>query len=147
MSSNSRINTQTLLLTLFMISGLLVAYNIGHSQGTETTIKEWNMHNLRDFQDLITLRSFLAHNKIDENEWIKNEYTCYTFSTDLVDAARIEGYRAQVVIKNNYLGTGLSHAQVQFWVEESGVWIIVEPQNDGLFEIETSYTKYGSWGG
>ena len=57
----------------------------------------------------------------------------------------MEGYRAQVVVKSDYMGTGLSHARVQFWVDSIHAWVLVEPQDDGIIDIFTSYTKYGTW--
>lgn len=139
--------TRLFIIILLTIAGLMGSFVLGYNSGKEQVKDEWNLKSLKDIPDLTTLSVFLDENTIDENTWVKNEYNCYTFSTDLVDAARIAGYRSQIVVKSNYMETGTSHAQVQFWVENVGLWILVEPQDDGIIKTETSYTKYGSWGG
>ena len=135
----------SLALLLIITLGINISYSIGYNSALEDSKNEIKPIELRDFPNLETLEEFLQENKIDENMWIDQEYTCYTFSTDLVEASRIAGYRAQVLVKSDYMGTGLSHAYVQFWVESIDAWVLVEPQDDGIIEIYTSYTKYGSW--
>lgn len=132
-------------LLIMMFIGFGISYTIGYNSGITKIQDNINMAELGDFSNLEALEEFLAENKIDENVWVTDEYTCYTFSTDLVDAAREAGYRAQVVVKSDYMKTGTSHAFVQFWVDSINAWVLVEPQDDGILNIYTSYTKYGSW--
>jgi hypothetical protein len=76
---------------------------------------------------------FLKADDTDEAEYIKGEYECTEFATDLCNSAEEEGIRcAYVTLK---FPRGVGHAIVAFDTIDKGL-IYIEPQYDDLVKVE-----------
>ncbi len=82
---------------------------------------------------------FIANDDTDKAEYIKGEYECTEFSTDLCNRAEEEGLRCAYVSIRFPGGRG--HAIVAFNTIDKGL-VYVEPQYDDLVEIEIGKPFY-----
>lgn len=79
------------------------------------------------------MMSFLRADDTDKAEYIKDEYACTEFATDLCNSAEEEGIRCAYVTLKFAGGSG--HAIVAFDTIDKGL-IYIEPQYDDLVRVE-----------
>jgi hypothetical protein len=74
------------------------------------------------------MREFLARDKIDEREYIIDEYVCHHFSVDVKANSVREGIRCAYV----FIGfPEIAHAIVAFYTTDRGL-VFIEPQLDAI---------------
>ncbi len=74
---------------------------------------------------------FAARDKTDQNRYVENSYTCYSFASDFRENALKAGYRCGVVIA--YFSS-MSHALNCFSTADCGL-IFIEPQTDHVVPL------------
>ena len=78
--------------------------------------------NLRDFNNMFELKTFLALSTVDQREYTET-YRCVSFSMDLIEEARLCGYRMWWFSKDN-------HAMCCAFA--GSTLYVIEPQTDGI---------------
>lgn len=78
--------------------------------------------NLRDFNSLLELKTFLALSTIDQREYTET-YRCVQFTMDLIDEARLYGYRMWWLSEENHAMCAAFAGSTLF---------VIEPQTDGI---------------
>jgi len=79
---------------------------------------------LRDFNSMIELKTFLALSSIDQREYT-DTYKCTKFTRDLIEEARLCGYRM-----GSFNDWDANHMMCFAYV--NGILYVVEPQTDGI---------------
>lgn len=108
--------------------------NLENTQSRLTTVKS-ELQKLRDGSRFELhdptyneVRNFIQEDETDENEYIKDEYVCVDFASDVNNNAQEEGIRTAFVDIRFESG---AHAILAFQTVDRGL-IYVEPQNDAI---------------
>ncbi len=112
--------------------------NLENTQSRLTTVKS-ELQELRDGSRFELhnptyneVRNFIQEDETDENEYIKDEYVCVDFASDVNNNAQEEGIRTAFVDIRFESG---AHAILAFQTVDRGL-IYVEPQNDAIITTD-----------
>ena len=107
------------------------AYDKGYDKGYEIGLETGSKEGVAKMVELSNptykeMKEFLARDKTDSNAYIRGEYVCSDFASDVNNNAELEGIRtAYVRIRTE----GRSHAIVAFQTVDRGL-LFVEPMSD-----------------
>jgi hypothetical protein len=92
------------------------------------------------------MREFLARDKTNEREYIKDEYMCHHFSVDVKANSVKEGIRcAYVLIEFPVTSPITAHAIVAFYTTDRGL-VFIEPQLDKIANLVIGKSYWESVG-
>ncbi len=102
---------------------------------------------LKNFENMNELKTFLKNDNTDQFTWTE-EFTCDDFTRALIENAKNKGYRLKyesVEDPNSFWpsndfywdGDGL-HAVCIAYLESTGKWYYIEPQQDFILGVKTS---------
>jgi len=117
--------------------GQQAGYQSGYDVGVKESLAKGFTSRNPTYQEM---KDFLAQDKTDAKTYIKGEYVCSDFATDVNNNAEAKGIRCAIV-ELRYSGD-FAHAIVAFEATDKGL-IFIEPQFDSevIVKVGQSYSQ------
>ena len=104
--------------------------NLNELYTEERTHRKWD--NLRNFDSIKELKSFLEADDVNESTYIEDVYDCENFAMDLQDCAASKGYRVSLQVNINNYEVHMQNFAIIMNPRQQVIFI--EPQTDAVEE-------------